>query len=335
MGDEILGEEYLKSIDCPVTNCVFSHDRNFLPQPTDYDALVFHVGDFNDIDDLPEVRREDQIYIMANEEPPFFSRHNLNYDRNFFNMTLTFRLDSDILWNYGLFFDIETGSVVAPSKYAKWREPEIVDDPQILEFVTKSKSKLAAWFVSHCDAPSNRESLTKKIQEFMEVDVYGDCGNLTCPMGRTIYDKGNRQHCTDMLNSTYKFYLSFENSICTDYMTEKVFLNMDNFIVPILYNGITDMQHFLPPHSYIHVNDFSSVEDLVNYLKYLDKNPQEYANYFWWKKYYKVTENVHKYSYCDMCMKINSWNVKKKRKEYLDIAKWNSHEKCYNMRVNF
>jgi len=68
MGAEVLGEDYLRSVDCPVTNCVFSHDRNFLPEPTDYDALVFHVGDFIDIDDLPEFRRDDQIYIMANEE---------------------------------------------------------------------------------------------------------------------------------------------------------------------------------------------------------------------------------------------------------------------------
>ena len=68
MGKELQGEEYLKSIDCPVTNCVFLHDRKFLPKPTDYDALVFHVGDCLDIDDLPSERREDQFYIVADEE---------------------------------------------------------------------------------------------------------------------------------------------------------------------------------------------------------------------------------------------------------------------------
>lgn len=68
MGAEILGKEYLKSIDCPVTNCIFSHNRSFLPQPTDYDALIFHMGNLWGFDDLPEFRREDQIYIVANEE---------------------------------------------------------------------------------------------------------------------------------------------------------------------------------------------------------------------------------------------------------------------------
>lgn len=68
MGKEIQGEEYLKSIECPVTNCVFTHDRKLLPKPTDYDALVFHVGDCLDIDDLPSARRHDQYYIVADEE---------------------------------------------------------------------------------------------------------------------------------------------------------------------------------------------------------------------------------------------------------------------------
>lgn len=68
MGAKLIGEEYLRSVECPVINCIFSHNRSYLPQPTDYDALVFHVGDFISIDDLPEFRRDDQIYVMANEE---------------------------------------------------------------------------------------------------------------------------------------------------------------------------------------------------------------------------------------------------------------------------
>ncbi|CAG9810440.1 unnamed protein product [Chironomus riparius] len=315
MPGPILGEEYLKSVDCPVTNCIFSHDRDFLPLPTDYDALIFHMGltDRTDIDDLPKYRRDDQLYIIANKE----------MEADFFNWTLTYRLDSDVFSNYGVFADLETGSIVAPSKKARWRDPEPVDDPELLEFISTSKTKMAAWFLSHCVAQSNRDILANKMKQYMQVDIYGKCGNLSCPI-RDIYSHDERQVCTDMLNTTYKFYLSFENSICTDYMTEKVFLNMDNFIVPILYNGITDMQHFLPPHSYIHVNDSSSVEDLVNYLKYLDKNPQEYANYFWWKKYYKVIPDGDPYIHCNLCMKLNNWNSAQKRRVYSDMQDWHS-----------
>jgi len=193
---------------------------------------------------------------------------------------------------------------------------------------------MAAWFSSHCDAQSNRDILGRKMQTLMPVDIYGHCGNLTCSIS-DIYHKSSTHHCTEMLNTTYKFYLSFENSICVDYMTEKAFLNMENYIVPILYNGVTDMQHFLPPHSYIHVNDSTSVEDLVSHLKYLDKNPQEYANYFWWKKYYRVIPDSQAYSFCNLCKKVNDWNVQQKRQVYTNMQQWNSYETCYNMGNNF
>jgi len=68
MGGKLQGEEYLRSINCPVTNCMFIHNRKFLPQPTDYDVLVFHAGNPIDPNDLPDFRRDDQIYVMANEE---------------------------------------------------------------------------------------------------------------------------------------------------------------------------------------------------------------------------------------------------------------------------
>lgn len=44
--------------------------------------------------------------------------------RNVFNMTLTYRLDSDIIWYYGTFIDIKSGKLVGPANDVKWREPD-------------------------------------------------------------------------------------------------------------------------------------------------------------------------------------------------------------------
>jgi alpha-1,3-fucosyltransferase len=182
--------------------------------------------------------------------------------------------------------------------------------------------------VSHCKAFSNRDLLAEKLQQFIDVDIYGKCGNPICP--RDI--EGT---CEDMLNTTYKFYLAFENSICADYITEKAFLYMQNYVIPIVYNGVSNMQHFLPPKSYININDYRSIEELVGYLKYLDKNPQEYANYFWWKKYYKIIFRPDNLTFCNMCVKLNEWTDQRKRQEYPDLEYWYNYETCADKKEDF
>ncbi len=78
----------------------------------------------------------------------------------------------------------------------------------------KSKQKLVAWFVSNCHSWSKRELYVKELQKFIPVDIYGPCGNLSCP-------RNKEAECDAMLERDYKFYLSFENSICHQYTTEK------------------------------------------------------------------------------------------------------------------
>ncbi len=43
-----------------------------------------------------------------------------------------------------------------------------------------------------------------------------------------------------------------------------------------------------PPNSYINVDDFATVKQLADYLKYLDKNDTAYAAYFAWKEHGKI-----------------------------------------------
>ena len=51
----------------------------------------------------------------------------------------------------------------------------------------KKKTKTAFWIASHCPTEIKRENYVKALQKYIDVDVYGDCGNLTC-VGTCIDD---------------------------------------------------------------------------------------------------------------------------------------------------
>ena len=87
----------------------------------------------------------------------------------------------------------------------------------------------------------------------MDIDIYGKCRNFQCP---------EDQSCHDYLAENYKFYLSFENSLCIDYVTEKLWSQLKRDILPITFSWISNTE-MLPPHSYINAVDFGSVKELT------------------------------------------------------------------------
>ena len=101
----------------------------------------------------------------------------------------------------------------------------------------------------------------------------GKCGSLPCANRTGTFP------CDYKITKDYKFYLSFENSICTDYVTEKLFNTMMLPIVPIVLGG-ADYAKYAPEHSFINIADFENSKQLAQYLLYLDKNDQAYLAYF-------------------------------------------------------
>jgi hypothetical protein len=70
MKKETYDESDLKSVDCPVTNCIITNKKDYLPNAEDYDALIFHVGASTHWTSsiLPKTRNPNQFYIMASKE---------------------------------------------------------------------------------------------------------------------------------------------------------------------------------------------------------------------------------------------------------------------------
>jgi alpha-1,3-fucosyltransferase len=161
----------------------------------------------------------------------------------------------------------------------------------------------------------------------MNVDIFGKCGNFICPRDSVL--------CDDLLEREYFFYFSFENEICTDYVTEKLYRPLRKFIIPIIYNG-ANMTRFLPPKSYIDANDFKNAEELSKYLKYLMENPSEYIKYFWWKKHYEVANGAeYAAAYCDLCKMLNNPDFQSTEQYYQDIDIWWEKNQCKMPTIKF
>lgn len=283
--------------NCSVKNCYTTNDKTLMPIEH-FDAILFHGAEYTvERYGKPEKRNPHQVYVFSNQESPEF--HPYIYESSekwFYNWTMTYRSDSDIVRNYAS----------AVKRNVNYKMP--------IDEITKRPNKIA-WLVSHCDTVSKREIIYEKLRQFIEIDKYGHCKDgLNCS-GRMS------EECYDYLEQNYKFYLSFENAICDEYVTEKLFNILKRNLVPIVYGG-ADYKKCAPPHSYINVEDFDTVEQLAEYLNYLLQNTEEYLKYFEWKHNYTINdiETTRQNIICIMCEKLNKQPLQ--TKIYEDIVLW-------------
>lgn len=104
--------------DCPVNNCYATNNR-YVMNLTDFDAVLFHGNDL-DLEDLPKKRSPRQWYVFVNLESPANRPITHYFYEDFFNITMTYRLDSDIVWTYAVVKDARTNVNVAPSRNVNW-----------------------------------------------------------------------------------------------------------------------------------------------------------------------------------------------------------------------
>ena len=121
---------------------------------------------------------------------------------------------------------------------------------------------------------------------------------------------------------------------CKDYITEKYWCNpLELGLVPVVMGG-ADYKALAIPGSYINVFDFSSLEELADYLMFLDKNDGEYNKYFEWKKLYKVGGCLRGYNManhypwmCEIYAAANNGSLLSKPKFYKKVQNFYDPEK--------
>jgi hypothetical protein len=285
---------------CP-RKCLFTLDKSLFQLS---DAVVYH--GFPEGRNLilrnqymyplprPRQRRADQIWVYFMLEPPLprslYDLYDTLPDHHDFNWTMSYRRDSDILLPYGHFIPAEGGS----------------DERELAELLrldrVRERTSLIAGMISECGRESGRDTYIAELQKYLPIDLYGKCGTLSC---------SRKENCYLKLARKYKFWLSFENSHCADYVSEKFYRPLKYGMVPVYFghpDGPTSVR--APQGSFIHTKDFKDPQALATYLLYLDRHPEEYLKYFEWRRHTRVLvdNDIHQVSWpawCDLCVRLH------------------------------
>ena len=292
---------------CKYRNCFATSNRTYYNSS---DAVIMLM---NYIDSYPNYRLPHQKWILHNLEAPTYAcKGGCKQYNNLFNATSSYDRRSDIVSNYS-HFGSEAGGVFVKENNA--------GRPHATTNYAKGKTKLVAWFVSSIEAQSKRMAFVQKLKEYIQVDIYGAMAPFTsilkCP-------RSKKDFCMKMLGRDYKFYLSFENSLCDDYVTEKLWTPIYAGVVPVVL-GAFNYSSLLPPQSFIDVRDFKSPKHLASYLTLLDKNDTLYNQYMAWKESYvlrKLPPNQ-----CGFCEYLNLSAKTSKVYNRMDLF-WDERTRC-------
>lgn len=240
-----------------VQGCTLTSDRRAYARA---DAVIIHHRELMMYwEELPDKPRPlAQKWIWMNFESPSHSGSLHQFDA-MFNLTMSYRVGSDIFLPYGYL--------------QRWR---FHGNGQPVH--TEHKRGLVAWVISNWSEEQERVQFYHRLRRYLHVDVYGRdfLPLLNDSVVKTV--------------SRYKFYLAFENSCHTDYITEKLWRNaLVSGAVPVVLGPPREnYERFLPADAFIHIEDFKGPRALAAYLKYLDRNPALYRRYQAWRRDYTV-----------------------------------------------
>lgn len=282
--------------DCPVSKCVITTNRKLTSQSS---AILFNTRDLTDIvtERLPSVRTSDQVWILHNTEPPYYIYLPLENYAGVFNWTSWYRRDATV-----------------HSPYGNWRRLTDKEHDMVHDNYFRQKTKMAAWVSSNCKDKSGRMEVVEELQKYIDIDTYGKCGKLQC-----------KRNCREVFDD-YKFFLSFENGYCRDYITEKFWRPLIRNQIPIVRGG-ADYITLALPGSYINVDDFPDIQTLATYLLKVASDESLYNSYFAWKRSFKLVPNGWtRMNWCGLCEKLHDKD--QPAQVYADLHGWVQQDSC-------
>uniref|UniRef100_A0A672FSJ4 Fucosyltransferase n=1 Tax=Salarias fasciatus TaxID=181472 RepID=A0A672FSJ4_SALFA len=244
----------------------------------------------------PEPRPPAQKWIWFDMESPTKAL-SLGQFEGIYNLTLNYREDADIFLPYGYLIPNVLLNKVPQAHFA-----------HPLNSSSDPRPGFVAWVVSHWEDRLERVDFYNHLKQFIKIDIFGRAGTSILPKGKDNVVQMIRQ---------YRFYLSFENSQHTDYITEKLWNAVNGGAIPVVLGpSRKNYERFLPPEAFIHVDDFPTVQELAQYLRKVKDSPSLIQMHLSWRKDYSVYMTfLWGEFYCRACQ------VVRMRKGKIDVVK--------------
>lgn len=281
--------------NCAYQNCYFSCNKSLADTA---DALIFH--DIKSAN-LDFKRKDSQVLIYWNDESRVW---NQNVDLLNFNWTISYKKESEVSYcAYGCYREKPTK--ITSEKFKSYLKQE---------FVKRKNSSL--WFISNC-ASDFRNRFSAGLSLKFPTTVYGNCkevissrylNNITFVTSGC----GRNSDCELEELKMNKFYLAFENSNCSSYITEKFWRSLHFGIIPIVIQpNKQSYEAVAPKNSFIHASDFDfDLDRLADYLNKVSSNFEWYFKYLNWKQDYEVffePKILEQNRICELCTKLNTF----------------------------
>lgn len=280
--------KYAKSKKCERhPKCEFSMDNRDISRS---DVVIFTQMY---MPGAPPVKNNKQVWIFNSmESPAFMARPSPKwYDK--LDWLMSYRRNSDIQRAYGTIKKRDTPLV---KNYTE---------------VFKKKELFGVWMSGHCPVPSRRKAYIQELKKYVPIDMFGSCGTRVCKT-RSPY----LSECLRNFSRDYKFYFAFENNICEDYSTEKLFnLYFGNLDVIPVINGPSTAPEYLPKGTFLSALDFPSPKALAEKLKEIGSNEALFTQFLREKDKY-IDIGIHEVllnSMCKICDIMDRTNGKPER----------------------
>lgn len=313
IGNNQTGMMYRLLDNCLYKNCFFTCNRQRFEEA---DALLFHETDLThnlkeliNNGDTTELAKEkilnfkqnpSQLLILWNDEPRPVPDY---YNDIEFNWTISFHASSEASYcAYGCYKKLDAS--LSEQHFKQFVKEEF-----------KKRKNQCVWFVSNCGAKF-RINYAIEFADNFPLFVHGKCNEMLKKIGSKHMKfndaKCNRNgKCEDESLLFNKFYLSFENHNCSDYITEKFWRSLSKNLIPIV--AVPNKEYYekvAPPHSFIHMSDFNyDFKKLAHHLTIISTNLDLYEKYMQWKKDYKAlftSNDLEPIRFCELCHRLNN-----------------------------